>query len=98
MVSTSLMPTLMGCGMTEVLGQLPVAPPIYDALSVRTGTLGDLLRLVEFLEDSLDGSRRDDADQVAQILKRLPAIDASYANACLTRALTWANNLARESS
>ena len=34
--------------------------------------------------------------QAETILAHLPDIDAHYANNCLTRALTWANNLARE--
>ena len=94
----SLMPALMGCGMTEVLAQLPVAPPVYEALGEHSGALGDLLSLVEFLENSLDGaSGTGGAERISKILQRLPGIDASYANACLTKALTWANNLARES-
>jgi len=94
----SLMPALMGGSMAEVLLQLPVAPPVYDALGEHSGTLGDLLSLVEFLENSLDGaSGAAPADKAGDIMRRLPGIDASYANACLTKALTWANNLARES-
>jgi len=94
----SLMPALMGGSMADVLLQLPVAPPVYDALGEHSGTLGDLLSLVEFLENSLDGaSGAAPADKAGDIMRRLPGIDASYANACLTKALTWANNLARES-
>jgi len=94
----SLMPALMGCAMLEVLSQLPVAPPVHDALGEHAGVLGDLLSLVEFLENSLDGTASaPDAERVGAILRRLPGIDANYANACLTKALTWANNLARES-
>ena len=34
----------------------------------------------------------------AAVLRRLPGIDANYANSSLSAALSWANNLARESS
>lgn len=95
----SLMPALMSCAMTEVLAQLPVAPPVFDALGDHAGTLGDLLSLVEFLENSLDGTKAvDDAERLGNILRRLPGIDTRYANSCLTKALAWANNLARESA
>ena len=56
-----------------------------------TGVLGDLLSLVE----SLENEKRDVASEV---LQRLPDINIAYANSCLTRALTWANNLGRESA
>ena len=86
----SLMPTLIGTPMRDILAQLPLAKPVSDALGERTGVLGDLLSLVE----SLENEKRDVASEV---LQRLPDIDIAYANSCLTRALTWANNLARES-
>ena len=50
-------------------------------------------RVVQRVVDLGDG----DAEKAGSILRRLPGIDANYANACLTKALTWANNLARES-
>lgn len=84
----SLMPALAGTSMADVLNQLPLAPPVHDALGSHSGTLGELLTLVESLEN-------DDASATAQALEKLPAIDATLANACLARALTWANNLGR---
>jgi len=84
----SLLPTLMHSTIDEVLARLPVARPVQDALAERGGILGDLLRLVEALED--------DEAKVGEILARLPGINVDYANRCLTQALTWANNLARE--
>ncbi len=86
----SLMPTLIGSSMRDILAQLPLAKPVSEALGERTGVLGDLLSLVESLED-------EDRDKASAALQRLPDIDITYANNCLTRALTWANNLARES-
>ena len=85
----SLMPTLTSVSMEEVLSQLPVASPVQDALIQRGGILGNLLTLIESLEN-------EDHSKAEEILTRLPDIDAHYANNCLTRALTWANNLARE--
>ena len=86
----SLMPTLIGTGMDEILAQLPLAKPVNEALGAHTGVLGDLLILIEALEET-------DGEKAGAVLQRLPDIDASYANSCLARALTWANNLARES-
>ena len=84
----SLMPALLGTGAGTVLAQLPLAAPVHDALGERRGVLGDLLTLVEALEDEA-------RDKAAEALQRLPDIDATCANSCLTRALSWANNLAR---
>ena len=89
----SLMPALVGATMREILTQLPVVKPVQAALGDYEGTLGDLLCLVESLENPTDA---DAGLRAADILKRMPEIDANYANSCLTRALTWANNLARE--
>ena len=36
------------------------------------------------------------AEALAAACARRPEIDAPFANACLSRALGWANNLARE--
>ena len=85
----SLMPVLLGCPLAVVLNELPVAPAVQGALETRVGVLGDLLTLVEALE-------RDDTDALAAACARRPEIDAPFANACLSRALSWANNLARE--
>ena len=85
----SLMPTLTSVSMEEVLAQLPVAKPVQDGLLSRIGILGNLLTLIESLEN-------EDHAQAETILEYLPDIDAHYANNCLTRALTWANNLARD--
>lgn len=88
----SLMPTLVGHNMSDILKQLPVAQPVLDALGSRSGTLGDLLGLVESLEEDDGGAN------AAHLLHGITGIDAKFANGCLTRALAWANNLARESS
>jgi EAL and modified HD-GYP domain-containing signal transduction protein len=84
----SLMPMMLGAEAGETLAQLPLAASIHDALSERKGVLGDLITLVEALEE-------DAPDKAAVALQRLPYIDTASANSCLTKALSWANNLAR---
>ena len=88
----SLMPTLFACSMPELLAQLPVATAVEAALCARDGTLGALLALVEALEEP---PLADDNTPQA-LLRRLPGIDSGVANASLSAALGWANNLARE--
>ena len=85
----SLMPTLTSVSIEEVLSQLPVAAPVQEALVKRGGVLGHLLTLIESLEN-------EDHAKAEAMLTHLPDIDVHYANNCLTRALTWANNLARD--
>ena len=92
----SLMPALFGSTMPEILAQLPVARPVHDALAARDGTLGDLLSLVEALENSPQHSPNQ-APAAPDLLRRLPGIDADHANRCLSAALSWANKLANES-
>ncbi|GHU27763.1 cyclic diguanylate phosphodiesterase [Betaproteobacteria bacterium] len=84
----SLMPMMLGAEAGEILSQLPLATPVHNALNGRTGVLGDLITLVETLEEEA-------SDKAATVLQRLPDIDAASANSCLTKALSWANNLAR---
>jgi EAL and modified HD-GYP domain-containing signal transduction protein len=84
----SLMPALLGSAARETLDKLPLATPILDALDDRLGVLGDLLALIEAIEE-------DAREKAAAVLPRLPGIDSARANACLARALGWANNLAR---
>ena len=84
----SLMPALLGSAARETLSRLPLAAAILDALNERAGVLGDLLALIEAFEDEA-------REKAAVVLQRLPGIDTACANACLARALGWANNLAR---
>ncbi|MDR2111846.1 MAG: HDOD domain-containing protein [Candidatus Accumulibacter sp.] len=84
----SLMSAILGAKSGEILAQLPLAAPVLEALGERRGVLGDLLTLVEALED-------ETPDKAAAVLGRLSGIDTACVNGCLTRALGWANNLAR---
>lgn len=86
----SLMPALLGVNAGEVLAQLPLVASVHEALSERKGVLGDLLTLVESMDDDA-GTQT----QTSTALQQLPSIDIASANSCLTRALGWANNLAR---
>ena len=91
----SLMPVLLGVHMADILKHLPVVTPVFEALGEHGGLLGDLLSLVELLEDTRS---EGDSTRMKAILERFPTIDAAYANSCLASALTWANSLARESN
>ncbi len=47
---TSLMDSLFGLPMEEILGQIPVNDEVADALMHRKGTYGNMLKLAEYLE------------------------------------------------
>ncbi len=86
----SLMPTLLSTSITEILAQLPVADHVQLALIKRSGTLGNMLELIEITEQ---GGKIGE-----ETLRELPGIDVRFLNSCLTQALSWANNLDRERS
>lgn len=85
----SLMPTLLGIAMPEILAQLPFAQRVGLALTERTGQLGQLLSLVEATEHA-------DRDALDEAMRRLPAINARLLDSRLAQAMTWANNVGRE--
>ncbi len=85
----SLMPTLLGMAMAEILAQLPFAQRVGLALTERSGQLGQLLTLVEATE-------RADQDALAEAQRRLPAINARLLDSRLAQAMVWANNVGRE--
>jgi len=85
----SLMPTLLGMAMAEILAQLPFAQRVGLALTERGGQLGQLLTLVEATELA-------DQDALAEAQRRLPAINARLLDSRLAQAMTWANNVGRE--
>lgn len=87
----SLMPVVIGLPMAELLAPLPLAPDVRLALLEYKGDLGRLLQLTEALEQD-DGQAGDPcASLSAQLGLRAAAI-----NECLSQALAWANNLARD--
>lgn len=87
----SLMPALLSQRMEDILVQLPVAPTMAQALTgERTGVLGNLLQLAE-------ASEGGDCELIELLLPQLYGINAAVLNNALSQALTWANNVGRDS-
>ena len=82
----SLVSALLGIPLTEVLKTLPVPEDVRAALLERSGTLGDMLRLTELVEQT-------DADAIAAMLDTRPFLDASRVNAAYVEAIDWANRI-----
>ncbi|WIM06935.1 MAG: EAL domain-containing protein [Candidatus Nitricoxidivorans perseverans] len=84
----SLMPTLMGVGIGEILKGINLTGDVREALESRGGELGTMLRLTEALEAG-DGAACHD------LTGQLAGADHTVINACLAQALAWANNIGR---
>lgn len=78
----SLMDTLLGMPLANVLDGLAAPPEVRDALLGRSGTFGPLLGLVETLES---GSHED----LARTMAACPALTAEMVNAAHSAALHW---------
>jgi EAL and modified HD-GYP domain-containing signal transduction protein len=85
----SLMPTLMGVPLEEIIKGVNLTGDVREALESRSGELGSLLLLSEALETS-DGQACHD------ISEKLAGADHMVINTCLTQALAWASNIGRE--
>ena len=85
----SLMPTLLGMAMPDILAQLPVSPKVSQALIDYTGPHGDLLSLVEATEQT-------EGAVLAEALARFPMIDDAALETALSQAFSWANHLNQE--
>ena len=85
----SLMPTLMGTPIEEILRTVNFGDDVREALESNGGTLGTMLSLTEALEGN-------DIQLCHDLTEKLSGIDAGVVNACLTQALTWANNIGKE--
>ncbi len=85
----SLMPTLMGVELAEILKGVNVGADVRDALEHGDGELGTLLVLSEALENG-NGLLCHD------LVEELPGVDHTIVNTCLTQALAWASNIGRE--
>lgn len=85
----SLMPTLLGLPMEDILAQLPVALRVKNALLERAGQHGQLLNLVIATE-------HPDDPELEEAIERLPGINLDVVNDCLSLAFSWANHLAEE--
>jgi EAL and modified HD-GYP domain-containing signal transduction protein len=82
----SLMPTVMGTGMEEVLKGIDVGVDVRTALESGEGELGTLLLLAEALESGNGPLCHD-------LLDELPGVDHITVNSCLAQALSWASSI-----
>jgi len=87
----SLMPSLMGIPMEEILRTVNFGDDVREALEAHGGTLGTMLSLTEALEGN-------DIQLCHDLTAELSGIDAGVVNACLTQALGWANNIGKENA
>lgn len=85
----SLLPTLMGVSLEEILRGIEIGATVRAALESQSGDLGTMLQLTEALESA-------DGDTCRNIMRRLPGLDATAVNTCLAQALAWANNIGKE--
>jgi c-di-GMP-related signal transduction protein len=85
----SLMPTLMGTTLDEILRGVSIATEIRNALEKGDGELGAMLKLCEALEIG-DGVVCHD------LCEQLGGIEAGMLNACQAQALAWSSNIGRE--
>ena len=82
----SLLPTLLGVGMDEVLRTLAVDDHIRGALTDGHGLLGNLLALLRNWEE-------DALNDYAQALGALPPLTVEDFNVAVSEAMTWAADL-----
>lgn len=85
----SLMPTLMGVELAEILKGISLAADVREALETRGGELGRLLQLAEALESG-------DGHCCRRLADDLQCAEPGMINVCLTQALAWASNIGRE--
>jgi EAL and modified HD-GYP domain-containing signal transduction protein len=85
----SLMPTLMGVPLEEILRGISIATSVREALEMREGELGVMLDLIEASESG-DGAACHD------LLEQLARLDSVTLNACMAQALAWASSIGRE--
>ena len=87
----SLMPSLMGVPLEEIIKGIKLAAEVESALQNNNGMLGTMLVLCEALENG-NGARCHD------LVETLPGVDHAVVNTCLTQALSWASNIGRENN
>jgi len=80
----SLMDTLLGMPLAQVLDGLAAPPEVRDALVGRSGTFGPLLDLVECLESGGGAA-------IADALTACPSLKAETVNSAHSAALFWAS-------
>lgn len=84
----SLMDTLLGTPMSEILTTIPVSQEVKDALIERNGVLGRLLNLVESLE-------KGDMTVLEERLKACTRITLRDLSAAQAEALKWSNSISQ---
>ncbi len=82
----SLVSALLGVPLSDVLKTLPLPDEVRLALLDRSGTLGDMLRLVELVEQT-------DVPAIAAMLSRIPSLEATTVNKAYVDAIEWANRI-----
>ena len=85
----SLMDTLFGIPMTNILEQMPVADEVRAALLAREGAFGDMLHLVEYLEHMQDSG----ADAISAFARLQLSNDDLLA--MQLAAFEWSDSVAR---
>lgn len=87
----SLMPTLMGVPLEEILKSIQLTSDVQEALENKDGQLGTMLQLAEALEAS-------DGETCHTLTEALPGANHLMVNASLTQALSWASNIGKENA
>lgn len=85
----SLMDTLFGMPLAEIISPLNAPYDVSSALLFRHGQLGKLLQLIERLE-------KYDMEAASQSLAELTPLDISQVNTAQIEALAWANRIGQE--
>jgi c-di-GMP-related signal transduction protein len=81
---TSMMPTVLGLPIDEILTQIATEPEVQQALSMQTGKLGTIMALLECFDN-------DDMNACDALLLQMGTdrLDRLSLNTCLTEALRW---------
>ena len=88
----SLMDTLFGSPMEEILKQIAVVDSVSDALLSRTGIFGDMLKLAEYIE------RVDEAGSLLLPTLQKLQLSVEDLNELQLAAFEWSENIARHAS
>jgi EAL and modified HD-GYP domain-containing signal transduction protein len=83
----SLVNALLGLPMAEIVGSVPLAQDVKQALLERSGELGHMLLLVEALEES-------DLLGIEKALDSVPGLAHSQVIGMQVEAMGWANSIA----
>jgi c-di-GMP-related signal transduction protein len=82
----SLMPTLIGVPLEDILRGIGIGSDVREALEKGEGELGIMLKLSHALEHG-------DGAACHELAAQLTNVDHTTINACLTQALAWASNI-----